>query len=141
MIALYQVTYDPTSPTPAAYLTNVAQGDTVRVSARSLALAFDKDRRRANRVFANHLCVVTGRIVEINGNWLGEPIVYLEGDRSKNVSLIFQKTEQGHIDLLEIGETISVLGICVGEQPRYGIQVKQCILVTRAETPKDTPGP
>ena len=136
MIVVYGVTYDPKSPSSKQDLVAVVSGDTLRVSAKALAGAFAKDRRRANRAFENRLCVVTGPIVGVDNNWLGEPVVKLEGNRAKQmvVSLIFQKAEQGYVDLLKTGETISVLGICVGEEPRYGIRFKQCMLVSRAET-------
>jgi hypothetical protein len=129
MIVVYGVTYDPKSPASTVDLVAAAQGDTLRVSAKALAGAFAKDPRRAGRVFENRLCVVTGQITGVDGNWLGEPVVRFEGNRAKQivVSMMFQKTEQGHVDLLEIGETISVLGICAGQQPRYGIRFKQCM--------------
>lgn len=136
MVVMYGITYDPQSGASKTDVVTPADGDTLRVSAKGLVGAFVKDRRRADRVFKNHLCEVTGQIVAIDVNWLGEPVVQLEGHREKRiaVSLMFQKTEQGHVDLLELGETITVLGICVGQQPRYGIRFKHCMLVTRAET-------
>ena len=134
MVVMYGVTYDP--KTGVSQTEVVAEGDTLRVSAKALAGAFVKDARRAGRVFKNRLCEVTGQIVAIDANWLGEPVVELEGHRAKRiaVSLMFQKSEQGRVDLLELGETITVLGIFVGKEPRYGIRFKQCVLVTRAET-------
>lgn len=135
MIVVYGVQYDPTSQAMSDDFENFAEGDTLRVSAKALAGAFAKDERRAEKVFENKLCEVTGHIVEIDENWLGEPVVMLEGDRVKGVavSLIFQKSQQGVVDLLEVGENVSVLGICMGIQPRYGIRFKQCVLVSRAE--------
>jgi hypothetical protein len=135
MIAVYGVSYDPKSPASTTEFEKAVRGDTLRVSARALAGGYAKDRRRADRVFENRLVVVTGKISDIDGNWLGEPVVQLEGDRAKriNVSMMFQKAEQRYVDLLNIGETISVLGICVGHEPRYGIRFKQCMLVSRAD--------
>lgn len=136
MIVVYGVLYDPTSPQGTLGDVEIVEGDTLRVSAKALAGVFVKDRRKADKVFENRLCAVTGQVVDITVNWLGEPVVQLEGDRSKRmpVSLIFQKQEQELVDLLEYGETVTVLGICVGHQPRYGIRFKQCVLVSRAET-------
>lgn len=139
MIVAYGITYDPKSPTSKQELVTVANGDTLRATAKALAGAFAKDRSRANRVFKNRLCVITGQIVRVDQNFLGEPVVKLASGGKKQfaVSLIFQKTEQGYVDLLEIDETISVLGICVGHEPRYGIRLRQCMLVSRAETKGD----
>jgi hypothetical protein len=135
MIVMYGMVYDPTKPASRPPLAG-AEGDTLRVSATALAGAFVKDRKRADRTFKNRLCVVTGHIVGFDVNWLGEPVVQLEGDRNNKiaVSLIFQKAEQGVVDLLEKGETLTALGICVGLEPRYGIRFKQCMVVSRAET-------
>jgi hypothetical protein len=135
MIVMYGRVYDPKKPASAPALVGV-EADTLRASATALAGAFAKDRKRADRTFKNRLCVITGHILGFDVNWLGEPVVQLEGDRDKKiaVSLIFQKTEQGIVDLLEKGETLTALGICVGYEPRYGIRFKQCMLMARAET-------
>ena len=135
MVVMYGMVYDPKKPPSTPPLVG-AEGDTLRVSATALAGAFAKDRKRTDRTFKNRLCVITGHIVGFDVNWLGEPVVQLEGDRDKKIaiSLIFQKTEQGVVDLLEKGETLTALGICMGYEPRYGVRFKQCVVISRAET-------
>ena len=133
MIIVYGFAYDPREVVSERSELETVAGDTLRVRAATLAKAYDKDRRRANRKFKDRLCAVTGVVLGADVNWLGEQVVQLKGTASRNgiVTFMFRKRQGDLAGMLGEGTTVTILGVCVGREPRYGVRFKQCQILLR----------
>jgi len=133
MIIVYGFAYDPREVVSERSELEAVTGDTLRVTAVALAKEYDKDRRRTERVFKDRLCAVTGAVLGTDVNWLGEPVVQLKGTSSQNgmVSFMFRKAQEGLVGMLREGTNVTILGVCVGREPRYGVRFKQCRILMR----------
>lgn len=83
----------------------------IKVSAAELFRSFESNETEANKLYLDKVLEVTGKITEVSSNQNGVPVLTLETENIIfGVRCTMEKTES----LVQVGETITIKGICTG---------------------------
>ena len=130
LIAVFSVQYRPAERLSDG-ADSVPDSAASKTTVTALLRAYEKNSGEADRTFKNRTWEVSGTIVRIEENWLGCPVLRLQGDdpRAGEICFILRRAEGGKIGSLGDGDTISIRGIGQGRSPRYGVKFRNCKVV------------
>ncbi len=128
------LTFEPGKPVVSDWRTAPQAGEALQTTVDDVIEAYEKSTSRANRLYQDKVCEVSGTVVNVGISWLGVPVVVLQGDRFQKERLFFTfaKDTAGQRELLSVGDRLTIRGICEGRHPRFGVRFKQCALVLKS---------
>lgn len=90
---------------------NPATESPIKVSATELFKRFESNETEANKLYLDKVLEVTGKITEVSSNQNGMPVLALE---TENIMFGVRCTMQNAESTAQVGETITIKGICTG---------------------------
>jgi hypothetical protein len=88
-----------------------ATEQSIKVSSIELFKAFENNEMEANKLYLDKVLEVGGKITEVSANQNGMPVLALE---TENILFGVRCTMSNTTSDVEVGETVTIKGICTG---------------------------
>ncbi|MFN4121811.1 MAG: OB-fold protein [Flavobacteriales bacterium] len=92
-----------------------AKEDGIKITAEMLFTEYEQNEAESNNKYLNKTLEINGTIVDVGSNQGGEPTAMLDaGNPMFGVQITFNVKEQSKLSAKNIGDRITVKGICSG---------------------------
>lgn len=94
------------------------EGPPITISAEDLYKAYESDEAAADKLYQGRILIVTGKVGDTQTPEIGNPAVTLIGAATKKGAvqcLGFAADQKDAVSNLEIGQTVTVKGKCMGK--------------------------
>ena len=130
IIVTYTVQYDPNSIRVQERKV-LPETTPLKTTAQALFRTYKNASGKADRAYKNRVCDVSGTIQTVEINLLGDPVLRLKGN-GRGIRFFLQEEYREKVGIIDVGDTITVRGLCEGNIPRHGVTFRNSIILSSA---------